>query len=97
MRFALYIISLLSLSLLSAQDYKLLTWKDLEPTQEFEDPYEKLELAELRQLGELAYYREIEKIAKDELTPYELSRKDSLVKWLTAAKIDYEYLFEIRP
>jgi hypothetical protein len=97
MRFAIFFISLISVSFINAQDFKLLTWKDLEPKQEFEDPYEKLELAELRQLGELAYYREIEKIAKDELTPYELKRKDSITKWLTDANIDYEYLFKIRP
>ncbi|MEM1001526.1 MAG: DUF3299 domain-containing protein [Bacteroidota bacterium] len=97
MRLALIIVTLLITTALSAQDYKLLTWKDLEPEQDFEDPYEKLELAQLRQLGELAYYREIEQIAKDELTPYELKRKDSLAKWLTEAKVDYEYLFKIRP
>ena len=93
----LYIIILAISTHLYAQDFKLLTWKDLEAPQDFEDPYEKLELDQLRQLGELAYYREIENIAKDELTAYEESRKDSLVKWLKAAQVDYEYLFEIRP
>jgi hypothetical protein len=82
---------------LSAQEYKLLSWKDLEPQQDFEDPFKELELSQLRLLGELAYYREIEEVGKDELTNYELARKDSILHVLTAAKIDYEYLFKIRP
>ena len=97
MRKSFYILTLLISVNLGAQDFKLLTWKDLEAQQDFEDPYEKLELDQLRQLGELSYYREIENISKDELTAYEKSRKDSLVKCLTAAKVDYEYLFKIRP
>jgi hypothetical protein len=82
---------------IGAQGFKMLTWKDLEPPLDFDDPFEKLELSELRQLGELSYYRQIENIAKDELTEYELKRKDSIIKWLTNANIDYEYLFEMRP
>lgn len=97
MRFAIFFISLLSSTLLSAQDVKLLTWKDLEAKSDFDDPYEKLELKQLQYLGELAYYREIETTAKDELTPYEVKRKDSLIHWLKEANIDYEYMFEIRP
>ena len=96
MRIAFFI-TFLALTGLQAQDFKLLTWKDLEAPIDFEDPYEKLELSQLQQLGELAYYREVEAISKSELTPYEVSRKDSIIKSLKADKVDYEYLFEIRP
>ena len=97
MRSLILIILISTFSMLGAQDVKLITWKDLEAPVTFEDPYEKLELKQLQQLGELAYYREIEAMDKSELTNYELSRKDSIIKWLKADKIDYEYLFEIRP
>lgn len=96
MRIAFFI-TFLALTGLQAQDFKLLTWKDLEAPIDFEDPYEKLELSQLQQLGELAYYREVEAVSKSELTPYEVSRKDSIIKSLKADKVDYEYLFEIRP
>ncbi|WP_115461691.1 DUF3299 domain-containing protein [Winogradskyella aurantiaca] len=97
MRSLFLIILISTFSILGAQEVKLITWKDLEAPVDFEDPYEKLELKQLQQLGELAYYREIEAMDKSELTKYELSRKDSIIKWLKADKIDYEYLFEIRP
>ena len=71
MRSLILIILISTFSILGAQDVKLITWKDLEAPVTFEDPYEKLELKQLQQLGELAYYREIEAMDKSELTKYE--------------------------
>ena len=90
----LVILCLLCVSVINAQDYKLLSWNDLKPNQEFEDPFKKLNQQQLLKLSQLAKLKET---ASDvALSAEAVKEMKALEDWLSSKDIDYNYLFSVR-
>lgn len=96
MRFTIILTFILSTSLLNSQEYKLLSWDDLKPQTNFEDPYKKLTKEQLYNLGQLANYIAKESNAQSSLSTKEIEDKKKIQEWLKTEGIDYDYLFSIR-
>lgn len=80
----------------NGQDLKEITWEDLAPKVEFDDPFEKLTYDQLHNLRQVAKYRE--KAAAIDADPNikKPTKIDSLEKVLIAENIDIDGLLNIR-